>query len=187
MTERTDAINRRAFMEMLAALAAVSATSSDASAAGPPSPAGTFNGIQMGPHTILDEGIERTLDLIADTAGINTVMPYSHAYNAGLVKSLRDRADHGVPLSDNVNRKFPLVWMRTHEQYYKDTTLRHQVITPDLEHSKRDLFAEIVEPAKKRGMKIYARILESSAMRNVVANYSTVVTRDVNDKPTNVA
>jgi hypothetical protein len=31
----------------------------------------------MGPHTILDEGIERTLDLVADTAAINAVMPYS--------------------------------------------------------------------------------------------------------------
>ena len=55
--------------------------------------AGTVNGIQMGPHTILDEGIERTLDLLAETAKTNILMPYSHAYNAGLVKSLRDRAD----------------------------------------------------------------------------------------------
>lgn len=150
-------------------------------------PAGTFNGIQMGPHTMLDEGIERTLDLIAETAGINAVMPYSHAYNAGLVKPLRDRADHGVPLVDNTNRRLPLVWVRAHEQYYKDTTLRHQVVNPGDEHAKRDLFAELVEPARKRGMKIYARILESSAMNRVVANYAKVVTRDVNDKPTTVA
>ena len=32
-------------------------------------PVGTFNGVQMGPHTILDEGIEHTLDLLAETAG----------------------------------------------------------------------------------------------------------------------
>ena len=150
-------------------------------------PAGTFNGIQMGPHTILDEGIERTLDLIGEAAAVDAVMPYSHAYNAGLVKPLRARADHGVPLTDNAARRFPLVWVRTHPEFYKDTTLRHQVVEPDHEHASRDLFAELVRPARARGMKIYARILESSAMSRVVANYQKVVTRDVNDRPTNVA
>lgn len=150
-------------------------------------PVGTLNGIQMGPHTILDEGIERTLDLLADTAGTNVVMPYSHAYNAGLVKSLRDRADHGVPLTDNANRKFPLVYVKTHAQYYKNTTLRHQQPDATFEHQSRDLFAELSAPAKQRGMKVYARVLESSAMSRVVANYSKVVTKDVNGKPTNTA
>jgi hypothetical protein len=147
----------------------------------------SFNGIQMGPHTILDEGIERTLDLIQSTAGVNVVMPYSHAYNAALVKPLRDRADHGVPLTDNTGRKFPLVWVRTHEQYYKDTPLRHQVVDDTFEHHGRDLFAELIEPARKRGMKVYARVLESSAMSRVVANYGSVVTKDINGRATSVA
>jgi hypothetical protein len=150
-------------------------------------PAGTFNGIQMGPHTILDEGIEHTLDLIADTAGVNVVMPYSHAYSAALVKPLRDRADHGVPLTDNTGRRFPLVWVRTHDQYYRNTTLRHPASDPRAEHANRELFAELVAPARERGMKVYARVLESSAMSRVVTNYSKVVTRDLNDRPTTVA
>src|SRR5262245_41581988 len=147
----------------------------------------SFNGIQMGPHTMLDEGIERTLDLIQDTAAINAVMPYSHAYNNALVKALRDRADHGVPLTDNAGRKFPLVWVRTHDQYYTNTSLRHQVVDASFEHHDRDLFREIVEPARRRGMKVYARVLESAAMARVVKNYATVVTRDVHGRPTSVA
>ena len=137
MTERFDEtrpsapIDRRLFIERIAAVAALTGAARGLAAAplgpGTVPPAGRFNGIQMGPHTILDEGIERTLDLIAETAAINAVMPYSHAYNAALVKPLRDRADHGVPLTDNTGRRFPLVWVRTHDQYYKDTTLRHQV------------------------------------------------------------
>jgi hypothetical protein len=149
--------------------------------------AARFNGIQMGPHTMLDEGIERTLDLIAETAGVNAVMPYSHAYNGALVKPLRDRADHGVRLTDNTGRKFPLVYVRTHEQYYRNTTLRHQVVDASFEHQHRDLFAELVGPARARGMTVYARVLESSAMSRVVANYAGVVTRDVHGRPTNVA
>lgn len=182
-------MDRRSFIEAVAAaaFAAGSARRADAAQEARPAPAGTLNGIQMGPHTILDEGIERTLDLIADTAAINAVMPYSHAYNAGLVKPLRDRADHGVPLADNAGRRFPLVWVRTHDRYYTDTTLRHQVVDANHEHAGRDLFAELVEPARRRGMKIYARILESSAMSRVVANYSKVVTRDVNGQATETA
>ena len=182
-------MDRRSFIEALAAAAFVadSARRAGASEDPPAAPAGSLNGIQMGPHTILDEGIERTLDLIADTAAINAVMPYSHAYNAGLVKPLRDRADHGVPLTDNTGRRWPLVWVRTHDRYYGDTTLRHQVVDASYEHAGRDLFAELVEPARRRGMKIYARILESSAMRSVVANYDKVVTRDVNGRATQTA
>jgi len=179
-------LDRRAFMERLAGFAVAAGLPRDAPVP-PTAPAGTFNGIQMGPHTILDEGIERTLDLIAGTAAVNAVMPYSHAYNAGLVKPLSARADHGMPLTDNARRRFPLVWVRTHEQYYKDTTLRHQAVAPDQEHAGRDLFAELAGPARARGMKVYARILESSAMSRVVANYATVVTRDVNDRPTTTA
>ena len=182
-------MDRRAFIGTLAAaaFAAERAATAQDSAVPRTAPAGTFNGIQMGPHTILDEGIERTLDLIAETAGINAVMPYSHAYNASLTKPLRDRANHGVALTDNTGRRFPLVWVHTHDRYYTDTPLRHQVVDASYEYASRDLFAELARPARSRGMKIYARILESSAMRRVVANYDTVVTRDVNGQATSVA
>lgn len=196
--------DRRQFLERLAGLAAaaemawqstdgVQAWSGKRGEDGRPqispafTPAGTFNGVQMGPHTILDEGIERTLDLLADTAATNAILPYSHAYNAGLIKPLRSRADHGVPLVDNRDRHLPLVWVRTHDEYYRDTPLRHQVVDATFVHHDRDLFAELLAPARARGMKLYARVLESSAMSRVVANYDRVVTRDIDDRPTNVA
>src|ERR1043166_6827602 len=147
--------------------------------------AGTFAGIQMGPHTILDEGIEHTLDLIQETAAINAVMPYSHGYNNAFVKPLRSRADHGVPLTDNAGRKFPMVWVRTHDQYYRNTTLRHQVVDATFEHHTHDLFAELREPTRKRGMKLYARVLEAGG--GSIANFSKVVTRDINGMPTGTA
>jgi hypothetical protein len=117
-----------------------------------------FVGIQMGPHTMLDEGIEHALDLIQSTAGVNAVMTYSHAYNGDLRKPLTSLAtDHGVEVRDNRNRNFPLIWVKAHEQYYKDTTLRHQEVDKSFEYADRDLFAEMVEPAKKRGWPITAR------------------------------
>src|SRR6185503_8425326 len=112
-------------------------------------------------------------------------MPYSHGYNNAFVKPLRSRADHGIPLKDNAGRKFPLVWVKPHDQYYKDTTLRHQLVDASFEHARRDLFAEIAEPARKRGMKVFARVLESGG--STIANFSKVVTRDIDGRPTNTA
>lgn len=153
-----------------------------------PRPAKTdapFVGIQMGPHTMLDEGIERCLDLIQETTAVNAVMPYSHGYNNAFFKPLRDRADHGVPLTDNTGRKFPLVWVKTHDQFYTNTTLRHQRVDRTFEQADRDLFAELVEPCRKRGLKLYARVLEAGSA--TIANFDKVVTRDINGRPTRTA
>src|SRR6185295_12946353 len=60
-------------------------------------PANNLVGIQMGPHTLLDEGIEHVLDLIQEHAAINTLFVYSHAYGGDLKKPLNVLAkDHGV-------------------------------------------------------------------------------------------
>jgi hypothetical protein len=156
------------------------------SAATPPSrtpPAGNLVGVQMGPHTMLDEGIEPCLDLIRDTAGIDTVFVYSHAYGGDLRKPVQWLAtDHGKPPLDQRTRKLPLVWTRHHDQYFKGTTLRHQKVDASFEYANRDLFAEMVKPARARGMKIYARILESGS--RAVENVAKVATVNVYGRPT---
>ncbi|HVT83152.1 MAG TPA: twin-arginine translocation signal domain-containing protein [Phycisphaerae bacterium] len=194
-------VDRRGFLKTAAGAggAALAAAAIARNSAAQSAPAGggegaatkePFVGIQMGPHTMLDEGIEHALDLTRDTAAVNAVITYSHAYNGDLRKPLTSLAqDHGGAraAADNRNRNFPLIWVKPHERFYKDTTLRHQVVTPQQEYTDRDLFAEMVEPARKRGMKVYARVLESSAMRPVVANYDKVVTRDINGRSTATA
>lgn len=179
--------DRRDFLRGLAAAigtAGVSLNWSEATAAGqtrgPASkplkaPAGNLVGIQMGPHTMLDEGIDRCLDLIQDTAAINTLFVYSHAYGGDLRKALDVLAtDHGVPPRDQRARNLPLVWVKQHDQYFKDTTLRHQKVDSTFDYYDRDLFAELVAPVRKRGMKLYARILESGS--RAVQNVAKVAT-----------
>jgi len=142
-------------------------------------------GIQMGPHTMLDEGIEHVLDLIKDTAAINTVMTYTHSFHSNLRKPTRYLApDHGVPLRETRNRRFPSIWVKTHEKYYTDTSLKPRQIDPALEYADRDLFAEMLEPARKRNMKVFARILESSG--RAIENFSKAVTIDIYGRPTRV-
>jgi hypothetical protein len=151
---------------------------------------GKFNGIQMGPHTILDEGIDRCLDLIQDTAGINALMVYSHTYHGDIRKPPQLlAADHGVSPREMRNRKLPWVWVKHHEQYFKGTILRHQKVDNSFEYANRDLLAELVEPCRKRGMKLYARILEGSGreVARIVEGYSKVETVDIYGRPTPVA
>jgi hypothetical protein len=145
-----------------------------------------FNAIQMGPHTMLDEGIDHCLDLIQETAAINALMIYSHTYHGDIRKPAQLLApDHGVPLREMRNRRLPAVWVKPHEQYYKNTALRHQVPDNSFEYAGRDLFQEVQEPARKRGLKVYARILEGASP--TIQNFSKVATRDVYGKPLRVA
>jgi hypothetical protein len=143
-------------------------------------------GVQMGAHTVLDEGIEPCLDLCRETAGIDTLFTYSHAYGGDVRKPIEWLAtDHGKPPIDQRSRKLPQVYVKLHDQYYKDTSLRHQQVDSSFAYGTRDLFAEMREPATKRGMKIYARILESGSRE--VKNVEKVATIDVNGKPTQTA
>ena len=96
--------DRRHFLGSMAAMVAVVAASKaglanaiTSFAPGIPSPKNALNkaviGIQMSPHTMLDEGIEHCLDLIKSTAEVNAVFPYSHAFHTStLGKPLRDLA-----------------------------------------------------------------------------------------------
>jgi len=185
--------DRRDFIRALAALVAAAGVGleltdrGEASQAVPPAvpkgPKDNLVGIQMGPHTMLDEGIDRCLDLIQETAAINTLFIYSHAYGGDLHKPLQWLAtDHGVPPRDQRARKLPLVWVKQHDRYFKDTTLRHQIVESSFDYADRDLFTEVMAPARKRGIKVYARILEAGPRS--IENFSKVVTVNVYGKPT---
>ena len=188
------AADRRDFIRRLASLVAAAGvgldwrTTLEAQQAVPATaparaPADNFVGIQMGPHTMLDEGIDHTLDLIQETAGVNAVFVYSHAYGGDLRKPLNWLAtDHGVAPRDQRTRNLPLVWVKQHDQYFKDTTLRHQRVDASFDYADRDLFAEMQTPARRRGIKIYARILESSS--RAVENVAKVATVTVAGRPT---
>lgn len=138
----------------------------------------TYVGIQMSPHTMLYEGVEPTLDLIKDKACVNAVYTYSHAFHTndlgGKPLSVL-AADHGKPPRD-FRGKVPAVWVKHHEEYFRDTTLRVRPPKPGLEFSDRDLFSEMVAPARQRGMKVYARVLE--ALGGEIENFDNVRTVD---------
>ena len=178
---------RREFLKGAVSVPAFSALA--ARAQGQAASRNLFNALQIGPHTVLDEGIERALDLVQETAAVDTLLLYSHTYHADLRKPPQVLAsDHGVPPRDMRDRKLPCVWVKHHEPAFTGTALRHQNVDGSFEYAGRDLFAEILPSVRKRGMKLYARILEGSG-REAAANirgYDAVRTRDVYGRPTPV-
>ena len=137
-----------------------------------------FVGIQMSPHTMLYEGVGACLDLIQKTAAVNMVFPYSHAFHTNsLGQPVEELApDHGKPPRD-FRQKVPMVWVKHHDEYFKHTRLRVKPTDPGLEFADRDLFREMVEPARQRNMKVGARILEGSG--RAIENFDLVKTVDV--------
>ncbi|HWB83034.1 MAG TPA: hypothetical protein VG675_02760 [Bryobacteraceae bacterium] len=182
-------INRRDLLQGLAAvpLTAVAAAQirRQPSAAAKP-----FVGIQMTPWSMLDEGIEHVLDLLQGECGINSLLVYSHTYyTADGIRRKRTAnvlaQDHGVPARDLNTRRLPYVWVKHHDEYFRDTILRHQPVDPRDEYANHDLFAEMLEPIRKRKMKLYARILEpfSIEMADVLPNWVKVQTIDAYGRP----
>ena len=121
-----------------------------------------FVGVQLGAHSVFDEGADHALDLLQETAGINAVLVYSHTYQ-GFAKERAVTAlapDHGVPVRDPASRNLPRVWVTPHAEYYAGTFLGHPRTPGEVEYADRDVLAELVEPTQRRGIKLYARILE---------------------------
>jgi len=139
-------------------------------------------GIQMGAHSFYDEGMEYVLDILKKDAEINTLMFYSHTYYGAESRPLRVMAhDHGVQPRDFENSTLTRVWVKHHDKYFKDTTLRHRVPDSSFEYYDKDIFHEIQKPARDRDMKVYIRLLEASAGHGIkyIENYDKVLTVDI--------
>jgi hypothetical protein len=188
MEPNTPKFNRRKLLQGIAAIpasAAAQAPQGRGRQGRSAAPAEKFVGIQMGPHSMLDEGIERVLDRLQGECGINSLLVYSHTYyTADGIRRKRTASvlaqDHGVPARDLNTRNLPYVWVKHHEEYFKNTILRHLPVNSGNEYASHDLFAEMLEPIRKRKMKIYARILEpfSAEMSGLLPNWVKILTVD---------
>jgi len=119
----------------------------------------TFIGVQLDPHSVFDEGPEHVLDLLEETAGVNALMVYTHTYSQGPRPLDVMAGDHGVDVVHPNLRDLTYAWVPPNEQYYAGTFLRHPR-SSEKEYGDADVLAELIGPAKKRGMKVIPRLLE---------------------------
>lgn len=137
-------------------------------------------GVQIAAHSFFDEGVDRCLDLLGETAGVNTLFVSSHSYYGAMGRPLAVMADHGVPRRDNSKRTLRRVWVRHDERLYAGTPLRHPTPDPKAEYADRDLFRELAEPARKRGMRVFVRWYQpGSGGRRFVRHWERVESVDV--------
>jgi hypothetical protein len=100
-------------------------------------------GIQIAGHSLLDEGVERCLDLVQSTSRANALFLYSHSHYAAHNRPPSVYADHGVPIRDERKRKITRLWVRHHDDRFRATSLRFPRPSPGEEYGDRDLFAEL--------------------------------------------
>lgn len=120
-------------------------------------------GIQISPHAILDEGIDHALDLLQDAAGVNALMLNTHGYYGaanGWRKPGLLATDHGVELHETTDGSLERQWVRHDPARFVGIGVGHRPLEDDDRWPGRDVFAEILEAAKARGMRVYGRYLE---------------------------
>jgi hypothetical protein len=182
--------NRRSFLKQTALAGAGLVMLPDKLALAKPFSAKKFDkeslvSVQMGPHSLLDEGIPQVLDFLQQEAAMNSVMVYSHTYYGVDRKPSRVLAhDHGIAPRDLNQRNLRMSWVKHHEKNFKDTIVRHQQVDSSMEYYDRDLFKELIPEAHRRGMKVYIRMLEAGANRaEHIKNYDKVMVEDVYGRP----
>lgn len=116
-------------------------------------------GIQIGPDSFVDEGIEKTLDILQERAAINTIYLSTFSYDKGItgrVNAGRLFPDHGKPESKQHpfhggNNAMP------HAKFYGKTAIKGDKLrSPDF--GKLDIVAEVLPAAKKRGMQVICSV-----------------------------
>lgn len=141
----------------------------------------TFVGVQLGAHSVFDEGIDRVLDNLAN-AEVNALFVYTHMYQVFSKQRKPDALapDHGITPINPSTRELTPVWVETHEKYYKNTSLRHFKVPKSHDYAGKDVMAAIIEPAKKRGIKVYGRALapDTSDMTPLMPEFAKVACID---------
>ena len=149
-------VTRREFLTTTVAAttaAAVSSPSSDASRAS----TGKMIGIQVGAVSFVDEGVDRTLDILQERGAVNTIFLTTFTYGRGLAGRQipgQPFPDHGVQESDE---KFfhGGNYATPHPEFYRDTSLK-QTRAPD--HGDLDIVAAVLPAARKRDIKLFCSI-----------------------------
>lgn len=116
-------------------------------------------GIQIGPDSFVDEGIEEVLDILQQKGEINTLYLSTFSYDRGITGRQipgQPFPDHGAQESDE-NYFHGGNYATPHAEYYKNTVLKgDRLRAPDF--GDLDIVAEVLPAAKKRGMKVYCSV-----------------------------
>jgi hypothetical protein len=117
-------------------------------------PSESMIGIQVGSVSFVDEGTERVLDILQETANVNTLFLSVFTHGRGI----GGRQPRPHPLPDHGKQEYDDNYYggnfaTPHPEYYKNTLIRPEK-APD--NPGYDLLADVVPKAQKRKMKTIA-------------------------------
>jgi hypothetical protein len=138
-----------------------------------------FVAMQIGARSFVDEGVDKCLDTLQETGGVNVVMPTVFTYGTGLA----GRQVHGQPLPDHGVKEYDQIhggsYTKVHPQFYNDSVVK-DIRAPEL--GDFDILSEVIPRAKAKGMQIYA-LFEEAYNPRLIANFSKISEVDLYGKP----
>ena len=110
----------------------------------------TFVGMQVGGISFIDEGVEETLDIFVELAGVNAIFISALSWargNAGRSGS-GDYPDHGGQEPDNLQGG---AFFPPDPKYYHATSIK-DFTAPDPLYKGWDILGDVIPAARERGM-----------------------------------
>ena len=136
-------------------------------------------GIQIGAISFVDEGVREVLGKLQDLASVNTLFVATQSFDRGLQgRQIQGRPwpGHGP---DEPDDHAGGSYVTQHPEFYAGTVLKPFSAT-DREVGGRDVLAQVLPDAGRRGIKVYSFMLENthSGLTRAVPNWPKVLQVD---------
>ena len=120
-----------------------------------------FVGVQIGPASFVDEGVDAVLDTLQQRAGVNAIMLGTVSWlglkiGRSISWKIDGWPDHGVPEPADVQGGS---YLAHHPEFYGNTSITN-FRAPDEGMRGRDILEMVIPGARARGMKVIPELME---------------------------
>jgi hypothetical protein len=141
-------------------------------------------GIQIGATSFMDEGVSEVLDTVQRRGSVNTVFLATPTWN----RATGGRVQAGYPMPDHGSQEYDADWIggnyaAVRPEYYRNTVLGPVGRAP--EYPAWDMLEQVIPEAKRRGMRSFVLMDESSHARTLRSypNFLKCLEVDIWNKP----
>ena len=120
-----------------------------------------FVGVQIGPASFVDEGVDTVLDTLQERVGVNAILLGTVSWlglkiGRSISWKIDGWPDHGVPDPLEVQGGS---YLADHPEFYRNTSVTN-FRAPDDGMRDRDILEMVIPGARKRGMKVIPELME---------------------------
>ncbi len=120
-----------------------------------------FVGVQIGPASFVDEGVDTVLETLQERVGVNAILLGTVSWlglkiGRSISWKIDGWPDHGVPEPLEVQGGS---YLADHPEFYRNTSVTN-FRAPDEGMRDRDILEMVIPGARKRGMKVVPELME---------------------------